>query len=318
MSYEMQTAWGLSIAIYLFLGGLGAAVMGVVVITDMFRISNREHPTLVVWGAISSIIFLAVGSGMLFIHLLDHLAVLNVLNPLVLFTKPDAWIAWGTQFIIWMMVWGFFYACPYLRSAKGTRDMPLVGNGAKECGPVCKLMGLCQKYHRLIGWLTIINAVGTVAYTGLLLQSFPAVALWHNPGLPMLFMVSAFSTALAFILLLQYLVIKEPDQDLRRLFERIDLGLVGLEIALVFFFVNYMLSGSESGLRSVEYLWNSWGWLLGFIGFGLIVPLMLEVGAVSGKLRGHLPVVVAAVLVLIGGFLLRHYTLMAGVYEYPW
>jgi formate-dependent nitrite reductase membrane component NrfD len=314
----MQDAWGWSIAVYLFLGGLGAAVMGVVVITNLFRISNREHPTLVVWGALSSIVFLAVGSGMLFIHLLDHLAVLNVLNPLVLFKKPDAWIGWGTQFIIWMMIWGFFYACPYLRKAKGTRDMPVIGKSVDECGPLCKLMGLCQKYQRTIGWLTVINAVGTVAYTGLLLQSFPAVALWHNPGLPMLFMVSAFSTALAYILLLQYLAIKEPDQDLRKLFERIDLGLVGLEIALVFFFINYMLSGSESGLQSVEFLWNSWGWLLGFIGLGLFVPLLLEIGAVSGKLSGHFPVVMAAVLVLVGGFLLRHYTLVAGVYEYPW
>ena len=82
---------------------------------------------------------------------------------------------------------------------------------------------------------------------------------------------------------------------IRRLFERIDLGLVGLEIALVFFFVNYMLSGSESGLKSIEFLWHSWGWMLGFIGFGLVVPLLLELGAVSGKLSGHIPVVVAAV-----------------------
>jgi formate-dependent nitrite reductase membrane component NrfD len=58
--------------------------------------------------------------------------------------------------------------------------------------------------------------MGTVFYTGLLLQSFPAVALWHNPGVPLLFIVSAFSTAMAFLLLVLYLAVKrEEDHGLR-------------------------------------------------------------------------------------------------------
>ncbi len=317
MSYEMQTTWEWMIAVYLFLGGLGAALMSVVILTDMFKAFKKEYPSLVIWGVLSGIVFLAIGSGMLFIHLLDHLAVINVLNPMVLFRKPDAWIAWGTQFIVWMMVWGFLYACPYLQAAKNTQRFALVRKVA-YCGLACIVVKLCLKLHRVIGWLAVINAVGTVVYTGLLLQSFPAVALWHNPGLPLLFTVSAFSTALAFLLVLQYLVVKEDDHELRKAFERIDLGLIGLEIAMVFFFINYMLSGSESGYRSVEFLWDSWGWIVGFIGFGLIVPFFLELGVVSKRLPGYVPVVAAACLVLVGGYLLRHYTLMAGVYEFPW
>ena len=317
MTYELQTTWEWMIAVYLFLGGLGAALMATVILTDMFRAFNKEYPSLVIWGVMSGIVFLAIGSGMLFIHLLDHLAVIHVLNPLVLFVKPDAWIAWGTQFIIWMMFWGFFNACPYLQAAKNTQRFEMVRKVA-YCGLACNLVKICRRFHRAIGWLAVINAVGTVVYTGLLLQSFPAVALWHNPGLPLLFTVSAFSTALAFLLVLQYLVVKEDDYELRRAFERIDLGLIALEIAMVFFFINYMLSGSENGYRSIEFLWDSWGWIIGFIGFGLLVPFLLELGVVSKRLHGYIPVVTAAVLVLMGGYLLRHYTLMAGVYEFPW
>ena len=62
---------------------------------------------------------------------------------------------------------------------------------------VAKLCGIITSFRRVVGWLAVVNGVGVAVYTGLLLQSFPAVALWNNPGVPLLFTVSAFSTALA-------------------------------------------------------------------------------------------------------------------------
>ncbi len=156
-------------------------------------------------------------------------------------------------------------------------------------------------------------------YTGLLIQSFPAVALWHNPGVPLLFTVSAFSTAFAYLLLLLHTFITdENDQDLRHRYERFDLVLIATELVILFSFFSYTLSGSESGYRSAQLLWGDLGWLVGFIGFGLLVPFLLEL---KGAIRGwssRLPTVAAALLVLMGGYLLRHYFMYAGVYAYPW
>lgn len=315
MTYTTQTIWTWWIAVYLFFGGLGAATLTITFLTDMYC---RPHRKLVLWGAISGVVLLAASSAVLFGHLLHHTAVIYVLNPLVLFYKPDAWIAWGTQFILWMMVWGTLYALPYMGETPAFLRLPLVGKliGSRLAG---WLAGCCMKHRRVVGWLAAVNGIGTAVYTGLLIQSFPAVALWHNPGVPLLFTVSAFSTAFAYLLLLLHTFISdENDRDLRHRYERFDLVLIATELVILFSFYNYTLSGSESGYRSAQLLWGDLGWLVGFIGFGLLVPFLLELKGVIRGWNSRLPTVAAALLVLMGGYLLRHYFMYAGVYAYPW
>ncbi len=316
MTFATQEIWTWWIAVYLYLGGLGAATLVVTFLTDMYL---KPHRDLVLWGAFSGIVMLGLGSLMLFIHLLDHRAVLNVLNPLVLIRHPHAWIAWGTQFIIWMMWWGLFYALPYMIDSPQLNRIPLLRRLLKA-GFIAKLSGrCCLRFHKTIGWLATINGIGVAVYTGLLLQSFPAVALWHNPGVPLLFTVSAFSTAMAFLLLILGIVIKrEEDRPIRVFYERTDVMLIAAELVILFSFFHYMSAGSESAMHSAKLLWSDMGWLIGFIGFGLIVPFFLELRCVLRGSRGHAPVMLAAVLVLFGGYLLRHYFLAAGVYAFPW
>lgn len=315
MNFYTQDVWTWWIAIYLYFGGLGAATLAVTFLTDMYM---KAHRDLVLWGAFSGIVLLALGSLMLFTHLLDHRAVIHVLNPMVLIHKPDAWIAWGTQFIIWMMFWGVLYALPYMYLAPFFDRVPVV-NWLLDRSLVNRIAQLSSRFRKTVGWLATINGVGVAVYTGLLLQSFPAVALWHNPGVPLLFTVSAFSTAMAFLLLLMYLVIRQPDdQRIRNFYERVDLILISAELVILFSFFHYMQAGNESAMHSARLLWNNMGWLVGFIGFGLIVPFLLELRGVLKGWSSHLPVVAASVLVLIGGYLLRHYFMYSGVYAYPW
>ncbi len=315
MTYATQDIWTWWLAIYLYTGGLGAATLSVTFLTDMYL---KPHPNLVLWGAGSGVVLLSIGSILLFGHLLDHMAAIHILNPFNLFINPTAWITWGTQFIIWMMIWGVLYALPYACQTPILQRMPLVGKllahplMAKTCGTI-------GKYRKVIGWLAVVNGVGTAVYTGLLLQSFPAVALWNNPGVPLLFTVSAFSTALAFLLLIMYTVIHDhADEGIRVLYERIDLILISTELVILFSFYHYLKSGPESAVRSWELLWNNYGWIVGFIGFGLIVPFFLELKGVISGWATRVPIVAASVMVLTGGYLLRHYFMYAGVYAYPW
>ena len=90
MTYTTQDIWTWWLAVYLYTGGLGAATLAVTFLTDMYL---KPHRNLVLWGAGAGVVLLSFGSSMLFLHLLDHLAVIHVLNPLILLTKPDAWIA---------------------------------------------------------------------------------------------------------------------------------------------------------------------------------------------------------------------------------
>lgn len=315
ISYATQDIWTWWFAIYLYTGGLGAAILAVTFLTDMYL---KAHRNLVLWGAGSGVVLLSLGSLMLFWHLLDHLAAIHVMNPLALLNQPSAWIAWGTQFILWMMVWGVIYALPYARETPLFMNISLV-NKALNWDFVVKLSQLVERYRKFIGWLAVVNGVGIAVYTGLVLQSFPAVALWANPGVPLLFTVSAFSTGMAFLLLIMYTVIKEAeDEHIRVLYERIDLVLISAELVIIFSFFFYLQRGSESAMRSWELLFTDFGWLVGFIGFGLIVPFFLELKGVVKGWTSHAPIIAASVFVLAGGYLLRHYFMYAGVYAHPW
>jgi len=313
MFYSTQDVWTWWIAIYLFLGGLGGALVVISCLTNMYI---KPHKDLVIWANLSSFAMLSVGSLMLFIHLLDYWAVIHVLNPMILVTKPDAWIAWGTQFIVWMMVWSIVYSLPYMLKTDFWTKMPVVGTILGWFAWVGKFPPFL---HNLIGWLAIINGIGTVLYTGLLLQSFPAVALWHNPGVPLLFIISAFSTAMAFLLLVLYLAIKqEEDHELRVFYERTDVILIGIELLIIFVFFHFTTYGLESARHTAAILWDDMGWIVGFIGFGLIVPFLIEFRGITKGWNSAAPVVLAAVLVLGGGYLLRHYFMYAGTYERPY
>ena len=308
MTYAVQVEWNWLVAVYLFLGGMGAMVMAVSIFAHIYKIGGSDNGRLAWWGNWIGILMLAVGSAMLFYHLLNHLAVWRVLVGV--FYKPDAWIAWGTWFIIFAMIGAFWYTLPL------TKKMPVFENWRIYQW----FKGLCQKYHKAIGWFTAINGILTAVYTGLLLQSFPAVSLWHNPGIPVLFTVSATSTAIATLLIVQYTILKnEQDRALRHLFEKTDAWLIGIEIIIIFTFLNYLLIGSEGGRVSYELLWGNPLWVWGFVVLGLIVPFIIEVGVLLKRIpSGAVTVISAAVLVLMGGYLLRHFILAAGVYEYPW
>lgn len=315
MTYATQDIWTWWIAAYLYFGGLGAATLSITFLTDMYCLTN---PRLVLWGALSGVVMLAISSLVLFIHLLHHMAVIYVLIPAVFIFHPTSWIAWGTQFIIWMMVFGIVYVMPLMREHPGFLRIPLLGSLLK-ISAVKWVSDCCKRWRRTVGWIATINGIGTAVYTGLLLQSFPAVTLWHNPGVPLLFTVSAFSTAFSYLLIVLYLGKPgEHDALLRHRFELFDLILIALELLILFSFFNYTLYGSESGYRSAQLLWHDMGWLIGFMGFGLIVPFFLNLkGVVKGWSSGF-PTVVASILVLMGGYLLRQYFMNAGVYAYPW
>lgn len=307
MTYAVQEQWNWLVAVYLFLGGMGAMVMAVSTLTHMFKTGGTENRSLAWWGNWVGFVMLAVGSAMLFVHLLNHLSVWRVFVG-VLF-KPDAWIAWGTWFIVFAMVGGLWYTLPL------TKNFMIVENW----GVYQWVKGVCAKHHKAIGWFTVANGVATAVYTGLLLQSMPAVALWHNPGIPVLFTVSATSTALATLLILQYAVIKEEDHALRHFFETTDAWLIGAELVIISVFYFYLLAGSEGGYVTRDLLWGSAGWVWGFIVIGLIIPFVIEVATLTKRISHSATTIMAAAsMVLVGGYLLRHYMLACGVYEYPW
>ena len=308
MYYFGQEQWNWLIAVYLFLGGMGAMVMAIGTWVHRYRAFGQDNTRLMVWANFTGFAMLAAGSLMLFYHLLDHLAVWHVF--LGIFYKPDAWIAWGTWSIVLGMIWGVVDAIGHMETPRWLGW--------------CRLWRFAhwfgQKFAGPLAWGTIFMSVFTAFYTGMLMMSYPAVDLWHNTGIPVLFTVSAISTALAALLILQYVFVRDNDHALRHAFEKWDTWMIGIELLVVLALMIYLAYNAHENARvSFDILWNSPWWVYGFIGLGLIAPFLLNLAALKKWVpEGAAVVLSSATLVLLGGYLLRHFILLAGVYELPY
>jgi len=119
-------------------------------------------------------------------------------------------------------------------------------------------------------------------------------------------------------LVLYLFIDREEDHVIKVFYERTDVILISVELLIIFVFFHFTTYGLESARHTASLLWENMGWIIGFIGFGLLVPFFIELRAVTTGWKSPAPVVLAAVLVLMGGYLLRHYFMYAGVYERPY
>ena len=143
-------------------------------------------------------------------------------------------------------------------------------------------------------------------YTGILLSAFNARPLWNNAILGPLFLVSGLSTGAAAIILLAKTT-KE-----RHLFGKIDLGLIIIEIGLIIHMLMGMYAGSQVQLEAMQLLVGG-EFTVMFFGFvvilGLLVPAIME----TLELKGYkVPIIIPALLVLLGGLIFRFVMVEAG------
>ena len=165
---------------------------------------------------------------------------------------------------------------------------------------------LAIKNRKLMAILLIPLAISLGVYTGILLSAFNARPLWNNAILGPLFLTSGLTTASAVIL---YFTRMEKE---RKLFSKILLGLIVIQL---FLFVHMMMgyySSSEAALYAVDLLFGEDFKFLFFgvvLFLGLILPAILEFLDLLGyKVNVAIPVI----LVVIGGIVFRFVMVDAG------
>lgn len=175
--------------------------------------------------------------------------------------------------------------------------------------------------------LMLAGAAVVMAYTGLLLQSMRAVALWHSPWLPALFVLSSLSCG--FALVVGAAQFSEAAGAFASVLSRsalADAGVIVAEalaaVALLATVAHAAQAGGANGTtvaaaESVRQLACGvqaplfWG---GFVTLGLAIPLCIEV---AGAMLHRLPSVAIlglAASVLVGGFALRWCIVNAGMH----
>lgn len=303
MSHNMETNklekhyWVWPIAWYLFLGGLGGGILFVSGLLHMvFGAGYLLAP-----GVLLAVACLGFGSLLLVFELGQPKVFLRV------FLSATAIIKWGAFLLVVAMVFGLVYFLFLLPPA-------------------------WELFYYSWTWLFDLSAalmtlfgICVVVYTGVLLCTMKAKPFWNTPALPVLFTVSALSTATAALALTgllwhqpwftsfwfgalasqelfmaQFMVNNEVIVGIMHIS---DIILIMGEIIVLLLYVFLMRASGNVTAKSVALEWISgkkavlfW---VGMMACGLVIPFALY------QLGGAGATFVAPVLVLAAGLLLR-------------
>ena len=285
--------WQWYIILYFFLGGLAGGSYFIAVLIDIFgRPEDRPlarlgyyiaFPLVLVSGLLLTV---DLGKPLRFWHMLIQS---NTLRPMFKPWSPMSLGSWA------LMVFGLFSFISFLAAIAEEDEERLTWRSLRRIRwPVFRVLRAHTTFGYIVGLLGGIAGYFIAGYTGILL-SVTNRPIWSDtPLLGMLFLTSAASTSAALLLLLAHRW-GWTMPGLRNL-HRMDEWVMLLELLV--------LIGVVVSLGPVVVAWlNAWGFLLLLVAvFGLIVPLILSWRA---RRLPHVNMATAAVLVLLGGFLLR-------------
>ena len=321
LNFEHQHQWGVGIAIYLFLGGLGAS-MGL--IAALYKhIFKKEDSSMFAWSTLLGVLLVNFGGIFLILDMFVwdsfvHGHIFEIFKVLLAFFGAAVfhgnfhpWIQWGANFIVLFSLFGTLWALSMADKAAIFKHIGFFRNIANAL----------KSIQGFLGWMTMIFGFAVAAYTGLLLSVAPSIPAWSHPLLPVLFVISALSTATAWYMLWTYFAkggedIKEIREKIGHQVEWADIGLITLELLAIAAYFNYLYYAYAGGKYVFHLAITNVGFMVGFLLIGVILPWILEFLAAKKHIRILVPL--AAVLVLFGGFLLRYYILKFGIYTYPW
>ena len=284
--------WGFQIATYLFLGGLGGGILFLTWIMSAFVFPGLDMTQ--VFMLPNFIALLAIALGLFF--LVEELG-----QPPVFYrayVTATSIIKWGAVLLTIASFGDLFW---------------LLGNWS----PATPVLGFLSVFNFLGGlsgiWLGAagLAGFGIMVYTGVMLSTLKAHSFWATPALPILFTVSALSTACAGIMLsmcgwpgvVTSIIELELAEIVHSLLHLTDIILVFAEITILMIMVLSFLGAGNRTQQRVAKRWIKgsyapvfWG---GMICLGLVVPLVCNI--TGNPTAGT----IASILVLCGGCLLR-------------
>lgn len=286
-----QDAWGLLIAIYLWLGGMGGAAA----VAGAYAFVKKNDSRMLGLSAIIGFGALLVGSIMLILDLTQPANAYRVFFSPKL--NPGSWITIGSWIIAFFMIVS-------LAVAVAVGSIPISTATIRET---------LEKRVRLLAILMAALGFGVSIYTGILIAVVKAIPFWNNALIPILFITSAGGTGVAALAVASS--VTGDNETTEFLVGKVDYLITIGEILLVAILLLVALNGTVAEAASAEAIVKGslaplfWA---GFLMAGVLIPIMLEKMV---KTRWSLPL--AALLVIIGGFFLRYVIIKAGYWELP-
>ncbi len=307
MEPVVQHVWGWLIALYLFLGGMGGATM---IVAHYFYASKREK-SLAAPGALASLIMVVLGALFLILDLEKpekfYLAVIKF--------QTSSWVFRGTMILSGFIVFGALYTAGLLPWFEW---VPWAKN---------------EKAMDALGLIASAFGLLVTTYTGILLGVLKAVPFWHSPALPALFVASGLATGIAAMGVINAVQgLRRPVEERTRFvgycttLSKWAAIVVGAEmfILALYYYVN-MFGPAEASLAVNMMLFGelrrSFLAYLDFVLLGAALLSMLyhvrKADLIAGRdqsvVKGCILPLSGAILIILGGLLLRRTILEAGV-----
>ncbi|MCP4599943.1 MAG: polysulfide reductase NrfD [Proteobacteria bacterium] len=281
---QVQGEWRGMVAIYLFLGGVGA---GAYVVAATGSILGSAWANVTNAGLYLSFPVVIIGT----LFLLAHLGA-PMRAPLAMAKIGSSWISRG----VWIL--SIFILLSIIHFGL------LYTGGEEAVVPVA------------VPLLGMLFAVFTMLYTGALISGAKGYPFWHTSILPILFLVSGLLTGM-FAVVLGMVAIDSTVilADQMKKMAAIGGALIVVELLIIFFFLHSAYKTPDSR-ESAQRMMGKSSFIFGDLILGLFVPLIIclavyfgmdDVGGMTTAMT------IAAILGLIGGFLLRNAILAAGM-----
>lgn len=290
--------WPWPIAIYLFLAGLSAGAMMVAVIQNW----RGKNDACFKAAAILAPLTISVGLVLLVLDLgkpLDFYWILLKYN----FTSV---MSLGVALLLIYTPLAFIYAAVAFKDSAILSAFKGLLAKIATCG-----------FLKFIEVLLFILAIGVGVYTGFLLSAVSKILLWSNPILPILFLVSGFSSGVAASVLCGiWFFNSSVDKHSVSLLLRLDLFAIVFEAILIGILFAFVSSNGVSGVEFVKNALSVGGlatmFWVGVVVVGLAMPILIDLIALKNHAYKSSVIVLNTLLVLVGVVLLRCYIVYAG------
>ncbi|MFC1610982.1 NrfD/PsrC family molybdoenzyme membrane anchor subunit [Myxococcota bacterium] len=283
---QLQKDWGLMVAAYLFLGGVGAGAYVIGAINGLASGTTGLATEVALWISWPAVL---VGSGCLVADLgAPFKAILAGVKV------GTSWIARGFWIISIFMILAFIHMVLVL--FMGTpADAPLI---------------------TAVSVAAIVCGVGTMAYTGILLSASKGIPFWRSGVVPVVFVVSALVTG-HFTVMIGMAFVGETGATVTELkvMALEATALVAFEVLAIFFFLQAAYKTPDSK-ESAQRILRLTAFVVGYFIGGLALPLILMLVVYSAEEASADALiglsVAGAVLGLLGGLILRYAVLKTG------
>ena len=288
--------WEWPIAIYLFLGGMGGGMFFLCALLSLVIMPAQAAAlaSALAIPAFLAIVWLAIGCFFLVFELGQHAAM-----PYVFFNSIKSVLGHGARLLVVCMVFGILWWLSCL-----------------PWGWIAPLANLLAVIRPVTLFLAGVSGFCIMLYTGIFLSTLKAHSFWATPALPVLFTVSALSTACACIMLsvgcdwlwpnienvgvAAVAAISASAHEVHEFLHTVDIVLICSEIIVILVMVLSFMCAGNNTARAAANRWVRGNWAplfwIGMIICGLTLPLIFNILGAS---------TVAAVLALCGGLLLR-------------